>query len=211
MGKRKWKSCSNGVRRFLSRMGKSGEAFAPTLKEAAAMKKSLMRTVPAIALPAAGPVLARTYTFPAKKPILSVDLPDTWRVRLDTEDADVFAQSPHRNIEYILRELERTAVKANVTDLLNDAVKEADAVSAESVSDPQFTDWKPETVNGMQFLWATGTGKDKETGGKVNMEVDFFSTDGKREFVLPYYGMPDGERRYEQEIDKIDRSIKRIQ
>jgi len=174
------------------------------------VKKSLMLTVLVSALLAAGPVLAKTYPFPAKKPILSIDLPDTWKVQLDTEDADVFAQSPDRDIEYILWELERTAVKANVTDLLNDAVKEANAIIAEYVSNPQFTDWQSQTVNGMQFLWATGTGKDKETGGKVNMEVDFFSPDGKRVFVLMYYGMPEGERRYKQEIDKIDRSIKRI-
>lgn len=158
---------------------------------------------------AATAVLAKTYNYPVEKPIFSIDFPDSWNVKYNTESVAILALSPDEEIEYDIWPLPARAVKADIKTALNAAVKEVNETIAEYVKNPDFTDWKSEKINGIEFLWAEGSGKDRETGERVDMEVDFFSPDDETIYVLMYWGSPEGGKKYKAEIEKIDHSIKR--
>ncbi len=151
----------------------------------------------------------KTVGYPKTTPIFTMDFPAAWKVQLDTQEVAILAQSPDEEIEYNVWQVPERSVKQDVTAALNDEVKEVSKVIDRYVTDAVFGDWKHETINGMEFLWAEGKGQYKaaEGGQQVNLEVDFFSPDNKAIYVLIYWGTKEGEAKYKAEIAKIDRSI----
>ncbi|MBF0101760.1 MAG: hypothetical protein HQK77_12710 [Desulfobacterales bacterium] len=173
------------------------------------MKKRIMMIFLMNFIIMSGSVFAKTYNYPIEKPLFSIDFPDSWIVQFDTEEVSILAHSQDKEIEYNIWELPSKDVKANIKDALNDAVKDVNEIIADYVTNISFGDWKPEVINGIDFIWAEGNGKYKDGGQTVYMEVDFFSPDDKTVFVLMYWGTKEGEKKYKLEIEKIDRSIKK--
>ncbi len=152
---------------------------------------------------------ARNYSYPKDEPVFSIDFPDTWKVRVDAEDVAILAHSPDKEIEYNIWEVPDKKVKADVTAALNESVKEVNEIIEQYVTKTTFGEWKSEKINGMEFLWAEGKGKDKDDGQTVFIEVNFFSPDEKSVYVLIFWGTKEGEKKYRAEIEKIDHSIKK--
>ena len=173
------------------------------------MKKAVMAVCVLCFLMLASSVFAKTYNYPAKKPVFSIDFPDTWKVQIDAEDVAIFAQTSDKEIEYNIWALEDREVKADVTAALNGAVKEVGEIIEQYVTNTTFGEWKAEKINGMEFLWAEGKGKDKEGGQTVFIEVNFFSPDEKTVYALIFWGTKEGVKKYKAEIEKIDHSIKK--
>jgi hypothetical protein len=152
----------------------------------------------------------KTYSYPVNAQVFSIELPDTWKVAFDTQDVAMVVQSADKEIEYDIWKLPAKAVKGDLTAALNDAVKDVNDIVAQYVTSVKFGDWHPETVNGIRLIWAEGTGKYKDGGQSVDMEVNFFSPDDKAIYVLTYWGTKEGEAKHKAEIGLIDRSIRRV-
>jgi hypothetical protein len=179
-------------------------------KEKSVMKKSLMLISLFSLLLIVGSVSAQTSTYVVRQPIFLISFPDAWKVTLDNPpDVLIFALSPDDEIEYDIWALPAGDVKADVKAALNDAIKDINETIAKYATNANFSDWHFETINGIEFVWAEGTGKEVKSGKTITMEVDFFSPDDKSLYALMYWGTPEAEKKYKAEIDKIDRSIKK--
>ena len=167
--------------------------------------------IPAVLLCAflfAGTVPAKKYDYPVEQPVFSITFPDNWKVELNTKGVAILAQSPEEEVEYNLWPLPAKEVKDNIKAALNEAVAEVNDLVDEYVKDAKFGEWKASSINGLDFIAAGGTGKYKEDGKAVNLEVSFFSPNGKSIYVILYWATESGETKYRHELEKVEQSIK---
>lgn len=177
------------------------------------MKKFWMVVMGLSLLLIAGSAFAQTvYTYPADKPVFSVEFPQNWKVELDQEDQrGVTAYSPEEAaaIEFDIWPLPEDKVKEDVKAAINEEIKGIDEVIAKWVKEAKFGDATSTTINDIEFYGIEGTGKDKENDKDINVSVYFFTPDGKMVFALLYWGTPDAEKTYEKELISIVKSIKK--
>ena len=152
----------------------------------------------------------QTYTYPAETPVLSVAFPDDWSVELDAEDArGVYAMSPDEAIEFDIWPLDEEEVGEDLDAALKAEVGAIDEVIAQYVTELQAGKTEELEVNGIKFIKVSGTGKDKEDGTDVTVSVGFFSPDGETLFSFIYWGTPDADTKYADQLAAIEKSFKK--
>ncbi|GAK51799.1 hypothetical protein U14_03045 [Candidatus Moduliflexus flocculans] len=176
------------------------------------MKKisMLLVVLASVALCAGMAFAAKTYTYPSDAPVLSIDFPDDWSVELDQEDVrGVYATSPDEAIEFDIWPLDEKEVGDDVDAALKAEAEGIDEFIAEYATD--FKAGEPSTfeVNGIKFVEVAGPAKDKEDGSDITISAAFFSPDGKTMFALVYWGNPDAETKYADQLKAIIQSFKK--
>lgn len=150
------------------------------------------------------------YTYPADAPIFSIAFPDDWTVELDQEDQrGMFALSPDELIEFDIWPLDEEAVAENPEAALDQAIEEASQLVAENVTDFQAGEPTTFEVNGIKFVEVAGTAKYVEDGSDINVSMLLFSPDGTTDFMMIYWGTPEGEKTHEKALKAIVQSIKK--
>lgn len=152
----------------------------------------------------------QTYTYPAETPVFSVAFPDDWSVELDAEDArGVYATSPDEAIEFDIWPLDEEEVGEDVDAALKAEVEAIDEAISQYVTDLQSGETEKFEVNGIKFIEVAGAGKDKKDGTDVTVSVGFFTPDGKTLFSYIYWGTPEADTQYAEQLKAIVQSFKK--
>jgi len=176
------------------------------------MKKvSMLLVVLASVALFAGMALAETtYTYPADAPVLSVGFPDDWTVELDGEDArGMYAVSPDDAIEFNIWPLDEEEVGEDVEAALKAEAEAIDEFIAEYATDFKAGEPAEFEVNGIKFVEVSGSAKDKEDGSDLTISAAFFSPDGETLFALVYWGSPEADTQYAEQLKAIVQSFKK--
>ncbi len=155
-------------------------------------------------------VEARTFGFPEDKPLFSIDFPDDWTIRLNTDDVDISAISPDEEIEYYIwrlpiEDISSKSIEQVVEDELESVLAEINAY----VKNVKFGESVMETKNGIELVTMEGTGTSRDGSGTVFVVIDLFTPDGKSLYCLLYYGSKAGEKKHADSIRAIDDSIRK--
>ncbi len=152
----------------------------------------------------------KTYTYPADAPVLSVAFPDDWEVALDEEDArGVYASAPDNAIEFDIWPLDEEEVGEDVEAALKAEAEGIDEFIAEYATEFKAGEPTEFEVNGIKFVEVAGTAKDKEDGSDMTLSAAFFSPDGKTMFALLYWGTPEADAQYAEQLKAIVQSFKK--
>jgi hypothetical protein len=149
-----------------------------------------------------GAASADTFTYPDKNPIVSITFPDTWKI--EPEDEVLHSGPPDGSIYFgfIPMPLGTKADKAGemVGEIINTMVTDYKAGE-----DSTFT------VNGIEFFGSDAKAKQRDTGDDLNVTMLFFVPDQKlgQLFAVVYFGSPESEENYEDDLMGIFASIKR--
>jgi hypothetical protein len=141
---------------------------------------------------------SKEFIYPSSEaPIFSIAFPDNWKV--DFEGQVLHSNPPDGSIYFGLWALEK------VQDL-DAALKAVDGAIAKLVSGVKWKEPEEILVNEIPFVTISGEGK-VEGAQIVGVEVAVFSPDGEQEFILLYFGVPEAEGKYEQDLSEIIQSI----
>lgn len=112
---------------------------------------------------------AKRFSYPsAAKEWFSIEIPDTWRPKVDDEET-LEATSPDEEAYLAFWVLKGAKEVKGLTKEMDDLLKE-------SVTDLKLEDKPTEkTINGIEFTIFAGTALDKEDKSKVGVEVFMFS------------------------------------
>lgn len=166
-----------------------------------------------------------TYLFPKENPIFSLSLPADWDVvssmfpnswrewtKGDVQGAGAvpFQASPDFTQEGRLL-ITLWAYVPDAVGNLSAAEEKAGELIGERINDfiPAAETWEHRTVNGIPFIFMSGTGKEKaKDDAAVNVSAAFFNPEGTHVFALILTGSPEILQKYQAEVDKIMNSIK---
>lgn len=150
------------------------------------------------------------YTYPAKSPVFSISFPDDWEVVPDAEDEKgLVATSEDEEIEFDLWALDKISDPKKMVEQLEETGQTIAGEINTYVSGFKVTESKKGQINGMDAAMFGGTGKSKEDGEEVNVEVTLLSPDGKQVFALMYWGSEEAEEANKAALTKIGASIKK--
>jgi hypothetical protein len=142
--------------------------------------------------------LAKEFLYPsAENPVFSVTFSDNWKV--DYEGQVLQSSPPDCSIYLGIWALEKV-------QNFETALKAVDGAIAKLVSDVQWKEPEEILINEITFLTIAGIGK-AEGEQVVSLKVAVFSPDGEKEYILLYFGVPDAEQKYEQDLTDIIESI----
>ena len=159
----------------------------------------LLATVVAAAA-LASPLPADTFSYPATgQKLFSIDIPNGWKVEVE---GDVLHSTPPDESIYV-------GLWALPYETLDAAAEALDEMVADLVSGFELKEEGEFTSNDVPFYFFDGSGEDKESGGPVNVSVALFSPDGDTFCMLIYFGSPRDEKRHEDALGRIVRSIRR--
>ncbi|PTY00924.1 hypothetical protein DB346_15060 [Verrucomicrobia bacterium LW23] len=151
---------------------------------------------------ALSPALAdKTHEFPKEKAIFTISYPDSWtEVYKDEEYVEYGVKDEISIGAWILKDYK------DIKEAANAAGEEIAAYVKEfKVSEKDAEIIK---VNGMDMILVEGSGIDKESKKPLQVQVAFFSPDGKTICALLYYGVKGVAEKYSDDVVKIVRSVK---
>ncbi len=152
---------------------------------------------------------ARTYNIPVDEPKFSITFPKGWEVRVDEDEYDIYGISPDEEIEYYIWRL--PDIKAgNIKEVLTSSMEDILEEVKRYVKGVEFGKFEYEQKNGLEVLWAVGSGKYSDGGTPVAVAIDLFSPDEKSFFCLLYYGSKAGQKEHADAIKQIDDSVKKL-
>jgi hypothetical protein len=153
-----------------------------------------------LALVFAAPAAAETYKIPDDAPIATINVPDDgWDVTMidrgieaSTDDDEVYLA------------IEGVPMK-NLVELVGDTVKYLNraGVSVDKATEKETTG----TINGMEMHDIGWGGKDKD--GDVLVHLMIVAVTPKQAVLFTYWASPEGDKKYDEQIVKIIRSIKK--
>ena len=149
---------------------------------------------------------AQTFNYPSDEPVFSIAFPDSWKT--EVEDDELTAKTPDEAIEINLWALDNEDLKGVGESLLEQAAGEVGEIIDEWVKDFNVSSTDAFELGGIQFIELTGSGIGVEDGEPLTVAVDFFSPDNKNLFVLMYWGEPDADKTYHNDLKAIVQSIK---
>lgn len=161
------------------------------------MKKLFAFSLLALAF---APVLARAAAFriPAKSPIASFVIPDSWRC--GRYDGGIESTSPDGAIYVALEMIEAKDVKSAIDKGLLWVVKQGVEI------DPQALKAKATKINNLEAFDMQFTGRDKE--GAAEFSLTLVATRAEGKFLLLYYwGAVGGEQANDADLQAITASI----
>lgn len=145
-----------------------------------------------------GNLQAKTYLYPAEKPIFSINFPDKWtigvrdnKLQAGPKDGGIFM-----GVWEAPEDLDLEDAGTAIGDLISDMVDDA-----------QFGSPTPADYHGVSFLSLDGTGKDKTSGNFINVSASLFTPDNKSVFILLYFGSAESEIKYQLQLADIVNSI----
>lgn len=151
-----------------------------------------------------------TYSYPKSAPVFSIAFPDDWNVDADPEDENgLVATSKDEEIELDLWALEKVSDPKQMVEQFEETGKTIGAEINKYVTGFKVEESKKGSINGISAAMFGGTGKSKEDGEEVNVEVTLLSPDGKQVFALMYWGSEEAEAANKAALDKIGGSIKK--
>lgn len=153
-------------------------------------------------------VFAQTvYTYPADDPVFAIAFPDDWDVELEADEAGVIAVSPDEEIEINIWPLDADDVADDVEAALMAAAEEIDIILAEYVTDFEASDPEVIEINGITFVEIAGSATYLEDDSEATISVNFFSPDGETVFALIYWGNPESDDYFMEDLAAIINSV----
>lgn len=141
---------------------------------------------------------AETYEYPGDDPLFSISFPDDWS---SEPDGEVLHASPSDNSIYL------GLWALNDVENLEIALNELDNVVSDLVDEVEWDDESTEfEINDIQFLGIDGEGVD-EDDNEINVSVGLFFADEDTVCIIIYFGSPEAEEEYEEDLNWILASI----
>lgn len=173
------------------------------------MKKVLTTFAFMIALAPMSSIAESTFSFPKAAPELSITFPEGWKTDIASEDQTLAVVSPDEEVEMYLWALPKPSDPKKMLEQLEETANEVADDIHKYVDGFKVEGSKKGSVNGFKAAMFEGTGKLKEDGEEVNVEVHYLSPDDKRVFVLMYWGSEEGETANKEALAKITSSLKK--
>jgi hypothetical protein len=147
----------------------------------------------------------KTYTFPDKDPIFSIDFPDSW-IQKDKDETGYLDMATPDDAIWI----DVWVLPKGDPDDVN-TISDIDKDMASWLTDIQISrnaagDF---TAGGMKFTSYSGTGKDKD-GDEQEIEADICSPNGADQVAICYYGDKGADTKYKDDLATIFQSIKKM-
>lgn len=152
---------------------------------------------------------AKPYHIPVEGPKFLIDFPEDWEVKISQDEYDIYGISPDETIEYYVWKIGEMK-PGNIKEVVESSIEEVLENVKEYVRNAKFGKFEYEQKNGIEVLWAEGTGKYRDGGEPVIVAIDLFSPDEKNLFCLLYFGTKDGQKKNEKVIKRIDDSLKKL-
>jgi hypothetical protein len=143
--------------------------------------------------------LADTHKLPEEKPIASIAIPDAW----ETDEIDNGIEATSDDGEVYLA-VEKTEA-GKVGDALDQAMKYLKSKGV-TVTDSSMKQTEAK-LNGMDTVDISWDGKDEEGPAKISLTV--VSVTEKEGLLLIYWASPEGEKKHQEELSAIAKSIKK--
>ena len=144
---------------------------------------------------------AGIHSLPREKPLASIALPDDWKAEEYSEGEGVEAVSADGEV-YI-------AIETTEAEDVEDAMKEAAEYLAtkDVVFDESSMKQTQQKINDMEVVNVTWDGEDNDGPAKISLAV--VSVTGERGLLFVYWASPDGEKKHQEELNKISQSIRK--
>lgn len=140
---------------------------------------------------------ADTYEYPGDDPLFSISFPDSWKVSVDDE---LLAVTPPDESLYL------ALWALDDADDLDAALEALEDVVNEFVDDLEMSEAEELEINGIEMVYVEGEGI-TEDDVDVNITAAMFSPDGDMICILFYFGTPESEDAYENELTEILESL----
>ena len=129
---------------------------------------TLYLTVMLAAFGTASALRAETMSVPsAEKPAFTFDVPADWNPKLDEDEETVEATAPDEHVflsSWLVTDAGIKDLKGDIAVTLQDSMSKVDPDTKEESYE----------LNGIKFTVVTGSGIDKQEGGKVKFQVAMF-------------------------------------
>jgi len=154
---------------------------------------------------------AQTLSFPADKPVLMVDFPQTWGVELDKEEvAGVIAMSADETVEINLWMLDQTKVDKNPDKAIETAINDISTLINDNITDFNITKQENGEIDGIKYISIEGKGIDNETKKETQVYAEILTPNEKNIFVMLYWASEDAESKNKKDIDHVFESIQKV-
>jgi len=145
------------------------------------------------------PAFAKTFNLPDENTMATITIPDAWKSK--EIDKGVEAQSADSEVYFAVEATTRKETDKTIDEAI-EFLKEQ-GVTVDPASAKQTTG----TINGMEGVDVTWTGKDKEGSAVISLSILMVNSNDA--LLLTYWGSPEGTKKYSKELGEILHSVKK--